>query len=83
MKRVDPFGFVRDFTTPWDAVAIIVVIGLVAFLAQESHGLLEPLAQLKAAPLSLDPIHLPEYAARTTLRMFAALGLSLVFVLLR
>ena len=30
-------------------------------------------------PLSLDPWHLPQYAARTTLRMFAALGLSLLF----
>ena len=30
--------------------------------------------ELEATPLSLDPIHLPEYAARTTLRMFAALG---------
>jgi NitT/TauT family transport system permease protein len=32
-------------------------------------------------PLSTDPVHLPEYAARTTLRMFAALGLSLLFTL--
>ena len=29
--------------------------------------------------VSLDPIHLPEYAVRTTLRMFAALAASLVF----
>src|SRR5581483_10350844 len=29
--------------------------------------------------LSLDPVHLPEYAARTTLRMFAGLALSLLF----
>lgn len=81
MKRVAPFGFVREFATPWDVVAIVIVIGLLAFLAQASHGLLEPLAQLKAAPLSLDPIHLPEYAARSTLRMLVALALSLVFTL--
>lgn len=81
MKRVDPFGFARDLATRWDAVAIIVVIGLVAFLAQASRGLLEPLAGLEAAPLSLDPSHLPQYAARTTLRMLTALGLSLVFTL--
>jgi NitT/TauT family transport system permease protein len=30
-------------------------------------------------PISLDPANLPEYAARTTLRMLAALALSLVF----
>src|SRR5450432_2071205 len=32
-------------------------------------------------PLSLSPSHLPEYAARTTFRMLAALFLSLVFTL--
>lgn len=81
MKRIDPFGFARDLATRWDAVAIIIVIGLVVFLGEASRGLLEPLAQLHATPLSLDPVRLPEYAARTTLRMFAALGLSLVFTL--
>ncbi len=34
-----------------------------------------------AAPLTLDPMHLPFYAARTTLRMFAGLFLSLLFTL--
>jgi NitT/TauT family transport system permease protein len=79
LKRVDPFGFVRDIATRWDAVAAIVVIGIVVFLGEGSRGLLEPLAKLQATPLSLDPIHLPMYAARTTLRMFAALALSLIF----
>ncbi|WP_228279140.1 hypothetical protein, partial [Acinetobacter baumannii] len=38
-----------------------------------------PLAQLRTAPVVLDPAMLPEYALRTTLRMFAALAASLVF----
>ena len=76
-----PFGFLRDLATRWDVVAIILVIGVVAFLGEASRGLFAPLARLEATPLSLDPSHLPEYAARTTLRMFAALGLSLVFTL--
>ena len=80
-KRTAAFGFARDFVGRWDAVAVIVVVGLVVFLAEASRGLLEPLVQLRAVPLSLDPIHLPEYAARTTLRMLAALGLSLLFTL--
>jgi NitT/TauT family transport system permease protein len=80
-KRVEPFGFARHLVTRWDLVAIVIVIGLVALLGDASRGLLEPLARLQATPLSLDPIHLPEYAARTTLRMFAALGLSLLFTL--
>ena len=49
--------------------------------AKRAAGCSQPLAQLEAAPLSLDPAHLPEYAARTTLRMLAALALSLLFTL--
>ena len=81
MERTHPFGFARSLVTRWDAIAIIVVVGLVVFLAEASRGLLQPLTILQAEPLSLDPRMLPEYAARTTLRMFAALLLSLVFTL--
>jgi NitT/TauT family transport system permease protein len=81
MNRVNPFGFARDLASRWDALAILVIMGLIAFLGEASHGLLEPLAKLDAQPLSLAPSHLPEYAARTTLRMFAALALSMIFTL--
>jgi len=78
-NRVDAFGFLRELATRWDAVALIIVFGLIVFLGEASRGLFEPLSKLQATPLSLDPRHLPFYAARTTLRMFAALFLSLVF----
>ncbi|SRR5579875_1726987 len=78
-RRIDPFGFAREIATRWDAVAIVLVIALVVFLGEASRGMLEPLSKLEATPLSLDPRHLPMYAARTTLRMFAALALSLIF----
>jgi NitT/TauT family transport system permease protein len=81
MSQPQPFAFVRRLTSRWDGIAILLVIGAVVFLGEASHGLLESLATLEATPLSLDPLHLPEYAARTTLRMFVALGLSLVFTL--
>jgi NitT/TauT family transport system permease protein len=81
MTRPTPFAFARELATRWDAIAIIIVIGVVAFLGEASRGLLAPLATIEAAPLSLDPGHLPEYAARTTLRMFAGLALSLIFTL--
>jgi NitT/TauT family transport system permease protein len=77
--RSGAFAFARELVTRWDAVAVILVIGLIVFLGEASHGLLEPLAKLQATPLSLDPRNLPFYAARTTLRMFAALALSLLF----
>jgi NitT/TauT family transport system permease protein len=84
MLRADrtlPFGFIREYVTRWDALALLAVLGLVALLAEGSHGLLAPLSRLAAKPISLDPRVLPEYAARTTLRMFLALGLSLAFTL--
>ncbi len=79
MKHPQPFGFIREHITRWDALALLVVLGLFVFLAEANRGLFAPLSQLDTVPLSLDPWHLPQYAARTTLRMFAALGLSLLF----
>ncbi|GAC1667653.1 MAG: ABC transporter permease subunit [Steroidobacteraceae bacterium] len=81
MDRSAPYVFLREIATRWDVLAFIVVIGLIAFLGETSRGLFAPLSQLEVTPLSLDPIHLPEYAARTTFRMLAALVLSLVFTL--
>jgi NitT/TauT family transport system permease protein len=81
MERTDPFAFVRDLASRWDLIAIVVVIGILTFFAEASRGLLVPLTKLAATPLSLDPVHLPVYAARTTLRMFVALVLSLLFTL--
>jgi NitT/TauT family transport system permease protein len=81
MKRFEPYVFLRGIATRWDVLAFIVVIGLVVFLGETSRGLFAPLTALQTTPISLDPSHLPEYAARTTFRMFAALALSLVFTL--
>ena len=81
MNRFAPYVFLRDLASRWDVLAFIVVIGLIAFLGETSRGLFAPLSQLDVTPLSLDPSHLPEYAARTTFRMLAGLVLSLVFTL--
>jgi NitT/TauT family transport system permease protein len=81
MNRFEPPAFLRDIVTRWDVLAFVVVIGLVVFLGETSRGLFAPLSQLQLSPISLDPWHLPEYAARTTFRMFAALALSLLFTL--
>jgi NitT/TauT family transport system permease protein len=69
----------RRGITRWDALAILLTFGLLIFFAEASRHLLQPLAELRSAPLSLEPTNLPEYAARTTLRMLAALVLSLIF----
>ena len=73
--------FLRSGALRWDLAAVVVAIGFIAFLGDASRGLFIPLKALDAVPLSLDPMNLPEYAARTTFRMFAALALSLAFTL--
>ena len=81
MNRFEPYVFLRGLASRWDVLAFIVVIGLIVFLGETSRGLFAPLAQLQQTTLSLNPAHLPEYAARTTFRMLAALLLSLLFTL--
>jgi NitT/TauT family transport system permease protein len=79
MKRFEPYVFLKELASRWDVIAFIVVLGLIAFLGEAARGLFIPLDQLEIRPISLDPAHLPEYAARTTVRMFAALFFSLLF----
>ena len=67
------------FFTRWDVLAVLLVLGLLVFLAEASRHLLQPLTELQLQPVSLDPANLPEYAARTTLRMLIAMLLSLLF----
>src|ERR1700689_4854585 len=63
----------------WDLLAVLLILGLLVFLGEASRNLFQPLADLQRTPPSLDPSHLPEYAARTTLRMLVAMALSLLF----
>ena len=71
-------GWTRLFSR-WDILAVLLILGLLVFLAEASRNLFEPLAELQRQPPSLDPHNLPEYAARTTLRMLIAMVLSLIF----
>jgi NitT/TauT family transport system permease protein len=67
------------FFTRWDVLAVLLILALLVFLAEASRHLLQPLAELQRQPVSLDPANLPDYAARTTLRMLIAMALSLLF----
>ena len=62
-----------------DVFAILLMAGAVALVAHGAQQMDQPLSQLNIAPVTLNPARLPEYAVRTTLRMFAALFASLVF----
>jgi NitT/TauT family transport system permease protein len=63
----------------WDVLAAILVFGAIAIIGEESRSFVAPLSTLKSNPLSLSLWALPAYALRTTLRMLAALVVSLVF----
>jgi len=69
----------RLLPSRWDVLAAALVFGFIVLFAESSRHLVEPLASLTAKHISLDPSHLPEYAARTALRMLLALAASLVF----
>jgi NitT/TauT family transport system permease protein len=71
-------GWARLFSR-WDVLAVLLILGFLVFLAEASRHLFEPLTELQKQPLSLDPRNLPEYSARTTLRMLIAMVLSLIF----
>jgi NitT/TauT family transport system permease protein len=63
----------------WDVIVALLVLGALVFLAEASRGLVQPLPEPGVSPITLDPAALPGYAARTTLRMLAAMVLSLFF----
>ncbi len=69
----------RRLPNVWDIAALCCVVGLLVAMATAARGTLVPLDALEATPIDLDPGRLPEYAVRTTLRMFAALFCSILF----
>jgi NitT/TauT family transport system permease protein len=63
----------------WDLIAFPLVIGLLVLAGEGARQTLAPLSALKEPVVSLNPVNLPEYALRTTLRMLAAMAASLCF----
>src|ERR1051326_1744411 len=69
-----PLGLGRRGLLP-NLYDLIIFIFIAAAFVAVAHGIREmeaPLAKLEVAPVTLNPAYLPEYALRTTLRMFAA-----------
>lgn len=72
-------GLLNRLPNRWDLLALPLVCGGLFLLAWGSRGMTVPYTFGAPLPISLDPVHLPEYALRTTLRMAAALLCSFVF----
>ena len=58
---------------------MLCVFGALVALGQAARGTLAPISAPGALTIHLNPAYLPQYAVRTTLRMFAALAASLLF----
>ena len=63
----------------WDAIAFVCVIGALVAVGFVAQGTMVRIDAPGATEITLDPMNLPEYALRTTMRMFAALAASLLF----
>jgi NitT/TauT family transport system permease protein len=63
----------------YDCLIFLVVVAAFVLITHAAREMGQPLAGLELKPVTLDPHNLPEYALRTTLRMFAAIIASLLF----
>lgn len=70
---------VRLLPNGYDLIAFILIMTVIVLVIHGGAAMHAPLDQLTRHPIELDPMRLPEYALRTTLRMFAAMFASLLF----
>ena len=83
LRSLPSFSRMLRLTRPnrEDAIAFVILSGLALLVFRAAEGAVAPLSSLHLEPVTLDPAHLPYYALRTILRMFAALLASTVFTL--
>jgi NitT/TauT family transport system permease protein len=69
----------RTLPNQYDVAALVLIFAGIIAVVSASRGMTISLEALGSSVVSLDYVHLPYYAMRTTLRMFAAIGCSLIF----
>ncbi len=74
-----PLAADRRLPNLWDVMAILCVFATLISVAHVARGTWIRIDAPGATEISLNPWRLPEYAVRTTMRMFAALAASLIF----
>src|SRR5689334_11856778 len=79
--RASPLGLGPRGIVPnlYDCALFVIIAAGLVLIVHAAREMGAPLTALDIAPVTLDPANLPEYALRTTLRMFAAIIASLVF----
>ncbi|MBX8547252.1 ABC transporter permease subunit [Pseudomonas cichorii] len=81
-KKLPPlkYGSTRNHVSGLADFICVLLLAVIAVLVFHGvHQMAQPLTALDSSPMVLDTAQLPEYALRTTLRMFAALLASLIF----
>ena len=79
LKRFFPRQVVESSGNRWDWALLPLVLLVLALLAYGGSHMAQPYQLGEVLPLTLDPSALPYYLMRTSLRMFLALGASLIF----
>lgn len=63
----------------WDILALLVILGAIAFLAWGAAQMSRPFHLGQQIAISLDPANLPSYAMQTVMRMIIAMFFSFLF----
>ena len=63
----------------WDLILLPLVLAVIVLLGYGGAQMARPYQLGETLPISLEPIYLPYYLLRTTLRMFLALAASVAF----
>ena len=84
LLRTHPYLLLRGFArgnlpSYWDVIAFALLIGTFVAIVLGVSQFGAPLSQIEHQTVDLSPAALPYYALRTTLRMVAAMLLSLLF----
>ncbi|GAB4393346.1 MAG: ABC transporter permease subunit [Gammaproteobacteria bacterium] len=74
-----PLARTTRYVNVWDVCALLLVIGVLSLIAWTTRQMATPYQLGQALPMSLEPGHLPTYAARTVMRIAIALFFSLLF----
>ncbi|WP_317202522.1 ABC transporter permease subunit [Janthinobacterium sp.] len=79
--RRAPSSLLRVRPNRWDWILLPLVLAILAALAFGALQMSRPFVIGESIPISLEPEYLPYYLLRTIMRMFIALGCSLLFSL--
>ena len=78
-KQFFPRQVVEAGGNRWDWALLPIILAVFVLLAYAAQQMTRPYQLGEVLPLSLDPLNLPYYLLRTTLRMFIALAASILF----